>query len=154
MRLNYSVTVKRPVNEVFDYLTDFSNHQKIFSANVESKQVSSGPVGVGTKMTNIAMFMGKRMEEHFVVTSYCQNEHIEKKSLPGSTLPTSDVMTVKAVADGTEISIEVWAKPKGFLKLAVPLIRAKVDKILSKDIQNLKELLESEPVVSKSSSTI
>jgi len=147
MKLNYSVTVKRPVNEVFDFLTDFSNHQKIFSANVESKQVSSGPVGVGTKMTNVAMFLGRRMEEHFVVTAYSQNEYIGKKSLPGSSLPTSDMMKVTAVEDGTEISIEVWAEPKGFLKLATPLIRAKADKILSKDIQNLKELLEAEPVV-------
>ena len=147
MKLSYTVTVKRPVNEVFDYLTDFSNHEQIFSANIESKQVSEGPVGIGTKMTCVSKFMGKRMEEHFIVTSFSKNEYIAKKSLPGSSLPTSDTMTVRAVDGGTEITIEVLAEPKGFLKLAAPLIRAQADKILSKDIKNLKLLLEAEPVV-------
>ena len=143
MKFKYSITVKRPVNEVFDYLTDFSNYQKIFSANVETKQVSCGPVSVGSKMSCVSKFLGKRMEEHFVVTSYELNKHIEKKSLPGSTIPTSDIISVKPVEMGTEITIIVHAEPAGFFKLATPLIRSKVDKILSKDIINLKSSLES-----------
>jgi len=143
MKLEYIIKVNRKVNDVFSFLTDFSNHEQIFSANIESKQTSVGPVGVGTKMTNVAMFMGKRMEEHFVVTSYKLNDHIEKKSLPGSSIPTSDIMNVKPVEGGTEITITVYAKPRGFLKLATPIIKSKVDKILLKDIQNLKCILES-----------
>lgn len=106
--------------------------------------MSCGPVGVGSKMSCVSMFLGKRMEEHFVVTSYELNKYIEKKSLPGSTIPTSDIIRVKPVEMGTEITIIiVHAEPTGFFKLATPLIRSKVDKILSKDIINLKRILES-----------
>lgn len=138
---------------MFAFLTDFSNHQRIFSVNLETKQVSCGPVGVGSKMSCVSSFLGKRIEEHFIVTSYKLNDHIEKKSLPGSSIPTSDIIKVKAVKEGTEITMTVYGEPSGFLKLAAPLIKFKVDKILSKDMINLKRILESDSLDKRENTT-
>ena len=43
-----TVTIRRPIEEVFGFLADFENVPKWNYAIVETHKVSQGPVGVGT----------------------------------------------------------------------------------------------------------
>jgi hypothetical protein len=48
LRIEASVTIDRPLDRVWRFMTDFSNYPKIRPTFVEMKQTSSGSVGVGT----------------------------------------------------------------------------------------------------------
>lgn len=143
LTLQEKITIDKPVETVFEYISTHENHEKIFSANVSSKQVTEGPMGVGTKVTNVAKFMGSTMEEKFEIIQFEKNKVIEKKSIPGSTHPTADKITFYAKENSTEIVMDVIAWPTGFFKYILPIITPMVRSILKKDLKNMKNLIES-----------
>ncbi len=143
MTIQIKVHIHKPAEEIFAYISNFSNHKEMFSANLDSKQTSEGPVGVGTTMRNIAKFMGMKMEERFVVIGYEPNKFIKKQSAPGSTFVTSDKMSLEAVNGGTLFTLDCDADFTGFMKLLDGFMEKQVGKILTKDINLLKEKFES-----------
>ena len=51
------IVIDKPVETVFSFLEKHENHQQFVKANKESKQVTDGPFGIGTKVCNVAHFM-------------------------------------------------------------------------------------------------
>lgn len=143
MEFEIITKINKPVKDVFKYISNFPNHKDMIAANTDSKQTSEGPVQVGTTMRNIAKFMGIKMEEHFVVTEYIQDKLIAKQSAPGSTFVTGDKMTLDEAGGGTQLTLYVYAYPKGFLKLLDKPLGKKVKKSLEADMQRLKKDFES-----------
>ena len=45
----FTVTINRPAADVFKALTDFASYAKWQSGVIESKQISAGAMGVGSK---------------------------------------------------------------------------------------------------------
>lgn len=143
MKIQIQVHINKPAEQIFSYISNFSNHKEMFSANLDSKQTSEGSVGVGTTMRNIAKFMGMKMEERFVVTGYELNKFIEKRSAPGSTFVTSDKMSLEKVNGGTLFTLYCDADFTGVMKLLDGFMEKQVGKILTKDMNLLKEKIES-----------
>ena len=67
IELTESIKISRPYDQVFTYVSTLKNHKFIFN-NIDSRQETPGPVGIGTKMTNVAKVLGHTIEEHFVIT--------------------------------------------------------------------------------------
>jgi len=143
MNFEIKVKINRPIKDVFNYISNLANHKDMIKANIDSKQTSEGLVQVGTTMTNVAKFMGMKMEEHFIVTEYIQNRLIAKQSAPGSTFVTGDKMTLEEADDGTLLTLYVYADLKGFLKILDRILRRKVQKSLIDDMNRLKQDFES-----------
>lgn len=139
MDFEIKVQIDHPVTEVFDYVSNFSNHKEMIKANIDSKQTSEGPVKVGTTMRNIAKFMGIKMEEHFVVTEFIPNKIIAKESVPGSTFVTGDKMMFEEVNGGTLLTCRVYANLTGVLKLFDAYLGKKVRQSLTEDFNRLRE---------------
>ena len=144
MEIVKSVTINKSATDVFSYVSDFSNHKDIFSMNIDARQDTEGPVCVGTRMTTVAKFLGKPLEDHFVVTEFELNRKITKKSLPESTVPSSDTVVLEPVdAQTTNVRWYLYAEPKGYFKIFGPLLKPMVSRVLAKDLLKLKKLLES-----------
>jgi hypothetical protein len=69
MRFENTITIRRPPAEVFAYLADFENVPTWNYAIVETKKLSQGPVGVGTKYRQVRK-LPRPSEESFEVTGY------------------------------------------------------------------------------------
>src|SRR5689334_8615524 len=66
-----NVEIRRPVSEVFAFVTRVDNFPRWFGDNVAtSRQTSPGAVGVGTTFAQTHHFLGQRFESRFVVTAY------------------------------------------------------------------------------------
>ncbi|MFZ5552222.1 MAG: SRPBCC family protein [Bacteroidota bacterium] len=143
LHFEHSVYIQRPKSEVFAYLSDFNNYHHVFSANINSKQTSEGPVQPGTTMRNLAKFLWKNMEEHFVVVDYEPGKRIFKKSLPGSTFYTTDEMLFEEENGQTKLTVKVYAEITGFMKLFAGAIRKKVASILVKDLDNFRDKMNA-----------
>lgn len=139
MNFEIKVHINHPVEDVFKYVSNFSNHKEMIKANIDSRQTSEGPVQVGTTMRNTAKFMGIKMEEHFVVTEFIPGKLIAKESAPGSTFVTGDKMTLEEENGGTLLTLYVYAHLKGFLKLFDGYLEKKVHRSLKEDMERLRE---------------
>lgn len=65
-----SVIVDRPVADVWNFLTDFNNMPKWARGVAEIIDISPGPIGVGTKVTDIGLGIKRRWPETFWVTDF------------------------------------------------------------------------------------
>jgi uncharacterized protein YndB with AHSA1/START domain len=58
----HTVVIKRPVEEVFAFVTDPNNDPLWQMTILGTEQTSEGPVDVGTTLRNTAKFLGRRIE--------------------------------------------------------------------------------------------
>lgn len=142
MKVIQSVDIQRPVKEVFEFMCKMENHTLFGSAFKETKQISEGEFGVGTLVLKVASFMGKEIEAHQHVTAYVPNELIVFESLSGPMATKETCFFEPQSEDVTKVVIIAEVEPKGLLKLAGTAVKNKVTSQLSKDLENLKALLE------------
>jgi len=56
-----TIVIHRPIEEVFAYITDARNQPQWDSGLVEVRQTPESPVGVGTRVTEVLKFMGRKL---------------------------------------------------------------------------------------------
>jgi Polyketide cyclase / dehydrase and lipid transport len=61
-RIETSLVINRPIEEVFAYITDQANQPTRQSRLLEAEKTSEGPIGVGTTWRLVAKFLGQRIE--------------------------------------------------------------------------------------------
>lgn len=67
-RVHAEVTIDRPIEEVFSYISDPRNQSYWVPATTGISNVSDGPIHVGTTYDNMAHFLGRRMDFSVEVT--------------------------------------------------------------------------------------
>jgi uncharacterized protein YndB with AHSA1/START domain len=139
----FTVTVDRPVEEVFAYLTDPEKLPEWQSMVLESSKLSEGPVSAGTKMTEVRKFLGRRFESTVEVTQYEANRRFDVKTVSGP-IPFSVTQTFTPSDGGTSITVHGEGEPGGFFKLAEPLVGRQAQRQVQNDFSTAKDLLEGE----------
>ncbi len=69
-RVEESITIKRPAEEVFDFVTTPENDSLWTSTAVERRRETEGPINVGSRITAVDKFLGRRIESTFEVTEH------------------------------------------------------------------------------------
>ncbi|HLY24923.1 MAG TPA: SRPBCC family protein [Aggregatilineales bacterium] len=70
----YTVTIDQPVDKVFSYVTEVSNHLKWQQGILDAKVSPDGPVGLGSIYSYTSEVMGRRMETQLRVSAYEPNK--------------------------------------------------------------------------------
>ena len=112
VKVKSSVVINRPVEEVFEFVNDPSNNQQWQSGNIESKQTSEGPMGVGTTTQTVTQFLGKRLELNIEITEYEQNRRVGFKSTSGP-IPMTGTTTYEEAEGGTKVTLELEGDVSG-----------------------------------------
>lgn len=137
-----SVEINKPIEEVFEYVTNIDNLPLWAGPVTEAKQTSVGPVGVGTTQTQVAQLLGRRIESSLEVTEYEPNKKFTTKSTSGP-IPIEVHYNFEPVAEGTRLEVVGILDAGGFFKLAEPLVARTLKRQTEGDFKTLKELLES-----------
>jgi uncharacterized membrane protein len=141
-KLEISTVIKRPVEEVFAFLSNYENTPKWSSSSSEVKISSAGPLGVGTTYRTVVRFLGRRIEGETEFTEYEPNRSYAAKSISGP-FPVENRVTFERVEGGTRVTFSTVAEPGGFFKLAEPLLVSMVKRQFEADFANLKDLMEA-----------
>ena len=141
-KLETSIVINRPVEEVFAFLSDYENLPKWSSVSDEVKKTSAGPIDVGTTYRTVVKFLGRRLEGESEVTEYEPNRSCAHKAKSGP-FPVENQTTFERVEGGTRVSFITEAEPGGFFKLAEPLLVSMLKRQFEGDFTNLKELMEA-----------
>jgi len=115
-----TVTVERPVAEVFAYLSDFTNTEEWDPGTVRTTRVS-GEGGVGTTYHNVSRFLGRRTELTYVVTDINAPFLLRLRG-ENKTVVAHDTMTLRETpTGGTEITYHAEFAFQGLARLVAPL---------------------------------
>jgi carbon monoxide dehydrogenase subunit G len=62
------LTTERPIDEVFAYISDFSNAQEWDPGTVRAQRLEAGPVAVGSRVALRASVLGRESDIEYVVS--------------------------------------------------------------------------------------
>lgn len=142
LKAEHSVTIERPVEEVWAYINDPRNDIEWQSMIMEAVQVSEGPIGVGTVERITAKVLGRRFDTTFEVTEYEPNRRSRIKTTSGP-VPFTGTYEVERADGGTRFTWAMEGEPGGFFKVAEPLVARVISRQVRADMETLKDLLEA-----------
>ena len=141
-KIQQTVTINRPIEHVFAFVRDTRNTTRWHPSLSEARATPDGPAQVGTQITEVRTFIGRKRESTFEIVELEPNRRIVMKSESGP-FPLKVTMTFESLGNATRIALEADAEPKGFLKLADGMIAGIVKKELETDLSAAKQVVET-----------
>ncbi|MGZ4553884.1 MAG: SRPBCC family protein [Mycobacteriaceae bacterium] len=121
MRLCKIITVTKPLDEVFAYLSDFTTTTEWDPGTVKTVRIA-GDGGVGTEYANISTFAGRETQLDYVVHELIPNQRIALRG-ENKTVIARDTMTFRTTGSDTEVTYTAGFTFKGIARLIAPLLR-------------------------------
>jgi carbon monoxide dehydrogenase subunit G len=143
MRVEESIEINRPRQEVFDYVSDVGNFPEWMAHVLEVRKDTAGPPQQGDKFTVAIRSVGRRFETPYERTSYEPNRRYTDRAVGGPIPNQQWHYTFQEVPVGTRLRRVVDAEMGGILKLLEPLQKRAVKRQLRRDLKTLKDLLEA-----------
>ena len=144
MRVEESVEINRPVEEVYEYVADPQNLPEWAGIIQEvQKEGQEGQPKEGDRFTTVAQFLGRRFETPFEVTAH-ESPRLHSHRSTGGPIPQEVTYTFEeTAAGGTRFKQVLEGEPGGFFRLAGPLLERAGRRQFRTDLENLKDLLEA-----------
>jgi uncharacterized membrane protein len=137
------IVIDQPVEVVAAYAADPRNAPEWY-ANIESIDWQTPPpAGVGSKMTFVARFLGRRLEYTYEIVDLVPNQRLVMRTAQGP-FPMETTYTWSPTGDGsTRMTLRNQGEPAGFSKLVAPLMQPAMRRANRKDLAKIKEILEA-----------
>jgi uncharacterized protein YndB with AHSA1/START domain len=136
--LKYTVHIGRPVEAVSTAITDLKNMGNWFSIK-EVKNVSDGPLQVGTSFQVVSEFVGQDQIIDYQVTEFEPNRSFAYQS--DGNFPSMIEMTLEPVDCGTRMVFKFQLRVNRLISAAM---RGVIREQLSGDLARLASQLEAE----------
>jgi uncharacterized membrane protein len=140
-KVEFNIVINRPVEEVFAFLSNNENFPKWASGIVEVKKTSEGPIGMGTTWRTVSAFLGQRIKTESEVTEYEPNRKYTHRSKSGPLYQNG--WSFERVEGGTAVKLVTEMEPRGFFKLAVPIVLRLLKRRFDTDLAHLKGLMNA-----------
>lgn len=127
MKLRRTVVVDKPLNAVFDYLSDFTTSTEWDPGTVTTVR-QRGDGGIGTTYLNTSQFLGRTTELTYVVRELVDMQLIQLRG-ENKTVISVDTMTFRPVPSGTEVTYTAEFTFKGTARLVAPLLKPALDRL-------------------------
>ena len=140
IRIQASVTINRPLEEVFRFMTNHQNALQWQSGLLEAR-VTNDVVGVGKTWVDVVQFLGRRIEIASELTEFEPLRAVGFKSTSGP-IPIEGRYSYEPEGQGTKVTFTLQGEPGGFFKLAEPLVARSTQRQWETNLANLKDLME------------
>jgi uncharacterized protein YndB with AHSA1/START domain len=144
MHVEEGVEINRPVEEVFSYVSTLESQPEWAGPALEVRKDTRGPPKEGDTFTYVAKFLGRRFETLFQITSVEPNRQFSYHATGGPLPDQRWTYTFEEVSGGTRYTQVVQGEPRGFFRLADPLLERALKRQFRADLQTLKDLLEAQ----------
>lgn len=142
MKITDSVTIDRPIDEVFAYAGDPSNDPQWSNTIVEARPSSDGPLIKGSTLTQQIRFAGKRIEVDCEISEYEPERRVAFTMVAGSNTG-QHLRTFESVDGGTQVTLSTEGDSSGLFKIADPVLNKIGTRQMGADLHTLKAILES-----------
>ena len=121
LRLEDTIDVQRPPEDVFAFLTDPERLPEWQTSTVEVRRERSGPLEVGERFKEVHAALGRRLESTVEVAESSPPSVFALKILDGA-MPLDGRWTFEPAGEGTRLHFVGEADVRGAKKLARPLL--------------------------------
>lgn len=136
--------IKRPVEEVFDYITDHINMGEWIPQILKSEDTSDGGPQPGATFSQLIKSPGPHLEMTFEIVEYQPPRKYVYKSTTGPVPVWSIFDFERQSAGSTQLTYTEEVNPTDFLsKLMKPYLKRLIRKKLKADFLRLKAVLET-----------
>jgi uncharacterized membrane protein len=138
--------IDRPRTEVASYASDPTN-TPMWYANIESIRLKTQPpVRVGSLMTFVASFLGRRLEYTYEIVDFVPGERLVMRTAQGPFPMETTYEWADAGSGKTRMALRNRGEPSGFASIAAPMMSSAKRRANLKDLANLKRILEKPSV--------
>jgi hypothetical protein len=143
LEIKLSVRIERPVEAIFDFLSDFQNHhQERNSKVIQVEELTSDRLGVGATYREIVGMMPFiHAEMVTVVTRFEPHEWLEFK-WSGGGLEGVLEYHLQPLGASTQVEFRERITTKGIMVLASPIIHKAFRNTMLDRLQGIKQVLE------------
>jgi uncharacterized membrane protein len=150
MRVRTTVTINRPIQEVWAYLEDHNNDLKWRRPSLKSLEtVGTGAVGPGTKYEGVVAMGPMKYPYVSELTEYKPPNRVAWKgvSSAGWMIGREGSMTLEAEGqDRTKVTHEITMEPQtAFGKVVAPVVERAGSRLVMPLLKQLKEAVEETP---------
>jgi uncharacterized protein YndB with AHSA1/START domain len=140
-----SVTIARPVEEVFAVLTDPTLAPRWAANAIKGELLTVGPPGVGSRRRAVVKgLFGRTMESVMEVTEFEPSRMLALRLISASWGGSGRTQyTLTPVGGGTRVDWRWEMEPGGVMKPFGRPLMAIVQRLFQKDVNNLKAMMES-----------
>jgi carbon monoxide dehydrogenase subunit G len=140
-RIEHTVTIARPVEEVFEFLMDTRNDPVWMTHVVEVGRNADVPVEPGLEVDETIKFLGKRLPITMTVTEHDppRRSAIEVAGV----VPGRGSYDLEPAGDGTRLTATLETDAHGFFRLAEPVFARMARRDFIGNFETLKDLLEA-----------
>lgn len=140
-----SIDSPRDPDDLFAYLSDFSNAKEWDPGVVDATRDGTGPVAVGSEFRLVAKFMGRETPLTYVVTVLDPPRSVTFRGENASVV-SLDTITFEPHGEGTRVTYDADLKLKGPARLADPFLKLVFKRIGDAAAAGLQEHLHGTPV--------
>ncbi len=136
--------IERPHHQVAAYLRDPANDTKWIGGIRSARLLTPRPVAVGSQVERVASFLGRRVQYVNEITEMTA-DRLAMRSVRAPFPMRVTYGHRDAGASTTEVSVRVQGDAGRFYALAAPLLGPAVRRSITRDLGNLKRVLEARP---------
>jgi uncharacterized protein YndB with AHSA1/START domain len=136
-KIERTITIHRPVEEVFAYLCDVEHGPRYISGQREAHKTSSGPMGIGTTFATSGRFL--RQSRTCAITEFEPNHRLAWQMTSGARATTT--WGLAPSGPSTRVTFTREADPRGPFGFAGSLMQGLANGRVDQDLATLKELL-------------
>ena len=136
-----SLTVDKPIEEVFEYFIDFRNENEWNVVAHDVVKTESGPIGVGSSFRGVYDRMGP-ME--YTVQEFDPSRFAAVRG-EARLFRWLSTFTFTEGDAGTNVVCTMDPQPKGVLRVIRPLMSGMIEKQMNRGLASLKTTLEAKP---------
>jgi uncharacterized protein YndB with AHSA1/START domain len=140
IRIQASMTINRPIEEVFRFMTNHQNALQ-WQAGLLEARVTNDVVGVGKTWVDVVQVLGRRIEIASELTEFEPLRRVGFKSTSGP-IPIEGRYSYEQEGQGTKVTFTMQGEAGGFFKLAEPIVARATQRQWETNLANLKDLLE------------
>ncbi|MEU7908120.1 SRPBCC family protein [Actinoplanes sp. NPDC049118] len=137
--ISRTFTVAAPVEAVLAYLKDFGNTNAWDAATRQTTRTDDGPLAVGASWHNTSRILGVTSELTYTLQAVESDRLVFVGRNDGAT--STDTITVRPVAGGSEVTYHVELEMHGVAKLATPVMRIEFERLGDQTAARLTDAL-------------
>src|SRR5215211_1752551 len=137
------IEIERPRADVAAYATDPDNATAWYE-NIESVDWQTArPLGAGSRLAFAARFLGRRLEYTYEIRELVPGERLVMSTAQGAFPMETTYTWADTATGGTRMTLRNRGEPSGFGKVAAPMMTKAMRRANRKDLERLKQILES-----------
>lgn len=139
-----TITIDRPIDEVFDYMAHFENDMEWRNELLEIERVSVPPIGEGVVYRQRVQYEGYEGVETFEIVDFEPNRRLAFEGRTGDILAHGEYRFTPE--DGhTRVDVSAEMELSEALEPIEPVIADVVQSQGERDLEHLKDILERRP---------